>query len=196
MAIRHCSSSCNGSAATPHRLTTEHALFFLYGTGANGKIGIPEHHRRHPRRLPQDGADRDLHRLQHGATPDRPRRAARRPPCHRRRDRGRPPLGGKQDQGAHRRRPDRGPVHAAGLLRIHPAVQAGHRRQPQARPALRRRGDPAPVSPDPLHRHDPARGARPRTCRRSSSTNGPAFSPGWSMAASNGKSTVSLRLRQ
>ena len=40
-----------------------------------------------------------------------------------------------RDQDADRRRPHLRPLHAAGLLRVHAAVQADHRRQPQARPA-------------------------------------------------------------
>ena len=63
------------------------------------------------------------------------------------------PLGGEQDQGADRRRQDHRPVHAAGFLRVHPAVQADDRRQPQALDPRRRRGDPAAPPHDAVHRH-------------------------------------------
>jgi P4 family phage/plasmid primase-like protien len=110
-------------------VTVEHARFFLYGTGANGKsvfvntiaaiLGdyatnaamdtfMATQGERHPTDLASlRGAARDLDR-----------------------DRARPALGREPAQVAHRRRQDLGPVHAPGRLRVHPAVQAGRRREP------------------------------------------------------------------
>ncbi|WP_412842081.1 phage head-tail joining protein [Cereibacter sphaeroides] len=41
-------------------------------------------------------------------------------------------MGREQTQGTDRGRQDHGPFHAAGFLRVHPAVQAADRRQPYA----------------------------------------------------------------
>ena len=76
-------------------------------------------------------------------------------------DRGRPALGRGEDQDADRRRPHRRPVHAAGLLRVHPQFTlliAGNHK-PGLRSvdeAIRRR-----FHLDPVHRHH-----RPRRARR------------------------------
>ena len=94
----------------------------------------------------------------------RPRRAAAGPRPH---------------QGADRRRQDRRAVHAAGLLRVHAAVQAADRRQPQAGPAQRRRGDPPPLPPHSVQRHHSGRRSATRTLDETSSRrSGPASSPG------------------
>ena len=114
-------------------LTSEHALFFLYGTGANGKsvfcnvvaailgdyattapmdMFMATTGERHPTDLA--GLARRALRVGGG-------------------DRAGPPLGREQAQAHDRRRPHQGPVHAPGLLRVRAAVQAGDRRQPQAR---------------------------------------------------------------
>ena len=58
------------------------------------------------------------------------------------------------------RRQDLGALHAPGLLRVLPAVQAGHRGQPQAGHPQHRRGDEAAAAPDPVHDHHAARAAR------------------------------------
>ena len=109
----------------------EHALFFFYGTGGNGKgvflntlteiladygavapmeTFIVTQGERHPT---------DLAGLA--------RRAAR----HRAGNRAWPALGREQDQGANGRRSDHSPVHAAGLLHLLASFQARHRRQSQ-----------------------------------------------------------------
>ena len=117
--------------------TREHALAFFYGLGANGKslllstvAGVMgDYHRTAPiETFTASNTDRhptDLAGLR-GArlvTATKPKRAGG---------------GRKPDQGADGRRYDIGPFHAAGLLRVSAAVQAGHRRQPQARPPIRR----------------------------------------------------------
>ena len=154
--------------------TREHVLPFAHGSGGNGKGVFIGALAGRDGGLPQDGADRDLRRLDTATAtrPSSPCSAA--PGCHRSGDRGRPALGRGQDQDADRRRPDRRPVHARRLLRVRPAVHPADRRQPQARPALRRRGDPPPVPPDPVHRDHRRRRARRGSCPRSSRPSGPA----------------------
>ena len=140
--------------------------------GANGKGTFISADPRHPRRLSPHRADRDLHRLAVRSPPDRPRRPARRPAGHRDRDRGGPALGREPDQDV-----TGGDRITARFMRqdffeFTAAVQADDRRQPQARPALGRRGDPAAVQPDPVHRDHPDRGAGQATCATSSRPNG------------------------
>ena len=50
-AMASCEATCSASSATPDRHTREHALFFVYGTGANGKSVLRQHARRHHGRL-------------------------------------------------------------------------------------------------------------------------------------------------
>ena len=59
-------------------LTREHALFFLYGTGANGKTTFLGAIIALRQRLPPHRAHRDLHRDHRRTSPDRSRRVARR----------------------------------------------------------------------------------------------------------------------
>ena len=81
---------------------------------------------------------------------DRPRRAARRAPGDRHRDRGGKALGGGQDQEL-----TGGDQISARFMRqdffeFTAAVQAADHRQPQARPAHRRRGNPPALQPIPF----------------------------------------------
>src|SRR5215471_9288057 len=146
-------------------LTREHALFFLWGTGANGKgtfinaiTGIlADFHRTAPietftasntDRHPTDLAGLMGARLVTANETEEGRRWAE-----------------AKVKNAHRRRQGHSPLHAARLLRLYAAVQADDRGQPQARPARGRRGNSPPIQPDPVHRHHPARGARSRSGR-------------------------------
>ena len=65
-------------------------------------------------------------------------------------------LGRGAHQGADRRRPDRRAHDARRLLHLPAALQAVHRRQPQARHSLRRRGDPPALQAHPVRRDHPA----------------------------------------
>jgi putative DNA primase/helicase len=97
-------------------VTREHALFFLWGTGGNGKgtfvnvlIGIwNEYHRTSP--IETFVASKD------GSPSDRTGRTARRSACDCDRNRGRPPLGRKQNKTNNRRRPDGSSFHAGRFL--------------------------------------------------------------------------------
>ena len=73
--------------------TIEHALFFLYGTGANGKSRVRQHHRRDPRGLRHERAHGHLHGDPGRAAPDRHGRSPGRAPRHLDRDRAGPALG-------------------------------------------------------------------------------------------------------
>ena len=65
-----------GRAATASpAMTREHALFFVYGPGGNGKSVFLNILDRHPGRLRHDGGDGHLHRLDQRPAPDRPRHA-------------------------------------------------------------------------------------------------------------------------
>ena len=64
-------------------------------------------------------------------------------------------------------------VHAAGLLHLHAAVQAGLHRQPQAGPAQRRRRRPPPLQ----HRAVPPQAANPRPAPRAEAARGMAGHP-------------------
>ena len=116
--------------------TREHALFFLYGTGANGKSVLTstvagvlgDYHRTaaietftatNQDRHPTDLAGLRGARLVTATETEEGRRWAE-----------------SKIKDAHRRRHDLGPLHAAGLLRLRAAIQADHRRQPQAGAAL------------------------------------------------------------
>jgi hypothetical protein len=110
-------------------VTSEHALFFLYGTGA------------------------------HRPAPDRSGRPARRALCVIHRNRTGSALERIQGQGHHRWRQGVRALHAPGLLRVPAAVQVGDRGQPQALNPKRGRGDEAATAPDPVHGDDPARAA-------------------------------------
>ncbi len=51
-------------------ITREHALFFAYGTGANGKSVLMKYRCRNSSRVSQDGPHRDFHSLQFRPTSD------------------------------------------------------------------------------------------------------------------------------
>ena len=136
--------------------TVEHALFFLYGTGANGKGVLLNTLDRHLRRLRDDRRDGNLHRQQQRASPDRPGDATRRPTGERAGNRRGPALGRGQDQVVDRRRSDQRPIYANGFLHLYAAVQAADRRQPQARSTGRRRSDPTAAQPHSVRRDYPA----------------------------------------
>ena len=65
-----------------------------------------------------------------------------------------------------RRRQDPRAVHAAGLLRVHAAVQAPGGRQQQAVAARRRRSHPKTPPPRPVQRHDPGSRSGPQARRK------------------------------
>ena len=136
--------------------TKEHALFFLHGSGANGKsvllstiAGIlGDYHRTAP--IETFTAER--------ATAIRlTMRCCRRAPGHGHRDRGGTALGGIAHQDSDRRRPISARYMRQdffGYLPQFKLVVAGNHR-----PGLRlgRRGDPAPLPPRALRRHDSRR---------------------------------------
>ena len=116
----------------------EHAFFFLYGTGANGKgvflntvSGIAS---AYAFTAPME----TFIASRVGAPSNGPRWAPWSPSGDGQRNRRGAPMGREQDQSADWRRHRYRPLHAAGLLPIQTAVQARHRRQSQARPAQRR----------------------------------------------------------
>jgi putative DNA primase/helicase len=80
-----------GYAATGD--TREHAMFFFYGPGGNGKAGLPQYPLRRPRRLRCHGRDGDLHRVRIRPPYNRRGLPARRPARHRQRNRAGPRLG-------------------------------------------------------------------------------------------------------
>jgi putative DNA primase/helicase len=137
-------------------VTSEHALFFLYGTGANGKsvfvnvlttiLGdyaanapmdtfMEARTDRHPTDLAGCAAHASCH-------PSKPNRVG---------------AGTNPSQGHHRWRQGVRALHAPGLLRVRAAVQVGDRGQPQALDPQRRRSDEAATAPDPFHGDDPER---------------------------------------
>jgi hypothetical protein len=68
-----------------------------------------------------------------------------------------------------RRRQDYRAVYAAGLLRVHAAVQVGDRWQSQAGTSVCGRSDPPPLQSRAFQRHHPDRQARQRTQREAES---------------------------
>ena len=105
-------------------LTVEHALFFMWGPGGNGKstfidtiTGVMGDYAK------TAGIDTFTAHLVR-PPPDRYRRPAGRAPGHRRRNLAGQALGRDPHQDADRRRSRQGPLHAPGLLRVHAAVQA------------------------------------------------------------------------
>ena len=104
--------------------TSEQAMFFNYGVGANGKTVLMSTVSGILGDYCMRRAHRDVHRDQERPAPDRACAPSRRSARHRHRDGGRPALGGKPPQGTDRRREDRGALHEPGLLRVSAAVQA------------------------------------------------------------------------
>ena len=145
--------------------TREHALVFVYGPGGNGKsvflntvtgilgdyatVAAMDTFTASPSRPASDGS---CH-------------AARRPTGDSFGDGGRSRLGGEPHQADDRRRPDHGPLHAAGLLHLPATLQAHDRRQSQAGAAQRRRCRSAALQHRPLRAE--AGAARPPARSRS-----------------------------
>ena len=118
-------------------VATEHALFFCYGTGANGK-GVTITRFQYPERLRPIGSNRDIHCNPYRSPLNRARCLDGCKGCDRHRNRGRPALGRKPHQTTDRRRQDPRAVHAAGRIRIHAAAEAPDLGQSQAGTAVRR----------------------------------------------------------
>ena len=134
-------------------VTREHALFFFYGTGANGK-GMFLNTLAASSATTPPCADGDLHRQPERSTGIRPTS----PGCAARAwsPRRRPRKAGAGPRARIKALTGGDPITARFMRQdfftYHAAVQAGHRRQPQARPARCRRGDPAPLPPGAVHR--------------------------------------------
>ena len=112
--------------------TREHALFFIYGPGGNGKSVFLNTLNGILADYAETAAMDTFAASAHDKHSDRHRHAARRAPRLGLGDRGRPRLGRDPGEAADRRRQGDRPLHAAGQLHLHPALQARHRRQPQA----------------------------------------------------------------
>ena len=175
-------------------ITDEHVLFFLYGTGANGKCvfintltGIWGDY---AAIAPMRPSWRATPTSTRPTSPCCTASAGRRPG-----NRGSAGIGPKPDQVDHRRRPDHRPVHAQRFLHLHAAVQARHRRQPQAGTAQRRRSHPQPIHLVPFTVTIPPEERDKELFDEAASPNGPASCSGPSTAASNGSKSASRHRR-
>ncbi len=120
------------------------------------QVGVRKHLGHDPGGLRDQRTDGHLHGDPHRPAPDRHGRPARRTLRRGDRDRAGSALGRVQGQESDRWRQDRRTLHASGLLRVLPAVQALRGGQPQAGDPQHRRGHEAPPAPDPFHDHGTA----------------------------------------